>query len=89
MNFENKTSPRARIEKKTNSLANSKSFLVEDCHRKVFHDGKTETSRLLGPRYLILRRRALVRRIIKTRILCKKLKGSPFNPISSKDLPNF
>ena len=62
-------------------------LLIQECHRKVFHNGVRETLNLLRQGYWIPRGREMVKRTICNCILCKRLEAVPFRSKFCVDLP--
>ena len=64
-------------------------LIVKEYHEKVFHNGVRETLCALRSRYWILRGREVVKRLLKTCILCRRLEGLPYSTIPCLDLPKY
>ena len=62
-------------------------LLIQECHRKVFHNGVRETLNLLRQGYWIPRGREMVKRTIRSCILCKRLEAVPFRSKFCLELP--
>ena len=62
---------------------------MKEYHEKVFHNGVRETLNALRGKYWILRGREVVKRFIKSRILCRRLEGLPLNTVQCSDLPPY
>ena len=62
-------------------------LLIQECYRKVFHNGVRETLNLLRQYYLVPRGREMAKRAIRSCMLCKRLEAVPFKSKFSTDLP--
>ena len=62
-------------------------LLIQECHRKVFHNGVRETLNLLRQCYWVPRGREMVKKVIRSCILCKRLEAVPFKSKFCIDLP--
>ena len=62
-------------------------LLIQECHRKVFHNGVRETLNVLRQGYWIPQGREMVKRTIHKCILCKWLEAVPFRNKFWVDLP--
>ena len=62
-------------------------LLIQESHRKVFHNGTRETLNLLRQTYWVPRGREMVKKYVRKCLLCKKLEGLPFRTTFNPDLP--
>ena len=63
------------------------SLLIQECHRKVFHDGVRETLNLLRQQCWVPRGREMTKKLIRSCAFCKKMEAFPFRTKFAPDLP--
>ena len=64
-------------------------LLVRDNHTRVQHNGVKDTLTTIREKYWILKGRQVVKRIIKTCVICRRAEGKPYSSPPSPDLPEF
>jgi len=62
-------------------------LLVTDMHTRVKHGGVNDTLVALRERYWILRGRQVVKKIVRSCVVCRKIEGLPYCSHPSPDLP--
>ena len=62
-------------------------LLIQESHKKVYHNGTRETLNLLRQTCWVPRGREMVKGFVRKCFLCKKLKGLPFQTSFKSDLP--
>ena len=62
-------------------------LLVLRAHRKVKHSGASDTLTYLRESYWILKGWQVVRKIIKSCVVCRRLEGPPYPAVPASDLP--
>ena len=62
-------------------------LLIQESHKKVYHNGTRETLNLLRQTYWVPRGREMVKGFVRKCFLCKKLEGLPFQTSFKPDLP--
>ena len=63
-------------------------LLIKQSHESVKHSGIRDTLTTLRERYWILRGREAVKKFIRSCVICRKHKGSPYGPLPPPDLPS-
>ena len=63
-------------------------LVIQDYHGKVFHNGIRDTLNAIRQKYWILRGRESVKKFVRRCVICRKLEGVFFNPVSGHDLPS-
>ena len=64
-------------------------LIIWNCHKRVLHNGTKETLQELRSRFWIVRGRQLVKRILRSCILCQKLRGLSYSTPPYSQLPAF
>ena len=64
-------------------------LIMKDCHEDVIHNGVKETFTHFRLKYLIIRGRSLVRKLLHGCIVGHKFEGKPFSPLPPPPLPEF
>ena len=64
-------------------------LIILRCHHEVLHNGVGETLTQLRTRYWVVKGRQVVKRILSTCTLCKRVEGPPYGTPSAPPLPNF
>lgn len=62
-------------------------LVIQEYHNKVFHNGVCDTLNAIRQRYWVLPGRESVKKLVQRCVICKKLKGIFFKPVSGHDLP--
>ena len=65
------------------------SLIVLDAHARVRHNGVKETLTEVRSKFLVIKDRSLVRRLIHCCILCKRFEGAPFATPPPPPLPTY
>ena len=63
-------------------------LLVLWAHQNVKHSGVADTLTYLRERYWILKGRQVVRRVVRSCVICRKLKGPSYPSVPAPDLPH-
>ena len=63
-------------------------LVIQEYHGKVFHNGIRDTLNAIRQKYWILRGRESVKKFVRRCVICRKLEGVFFNPVSDHDLPS-
>ena len=64
-------------------------LIVEECHRKVQHNGIKETLTELRSRYWLVRGRLFVRKSIHRCVTCRRMEGKAYSPPNPPPLPKY
>ena len=64
-------------------------LIIEDCHRKAYHNGLRATLAELRSRYWVPRGRQTVKKVIRDCLVCKRVQGKSFGAQPVADLPEF
>ena len=64
-------------------------LIIEECHRKVLHNGVKETLTELRSRFWVPRGRQVVRRVIARCSVCKRFEGQHYSVPPAAALPGF
>ena len=62
-------------------------LLIQEYHLKIFHNGVCDTLNAIRQKYLVLRGREAVKKLVRRCVICRKLEGIFFKPVSGHDLP--
>ena len=63
-------------------------LVIQEFHMKVFHNGVRDTLNAIRQRYWVLRGRESVKKLVRRCVICRKLEGIFFKPVSGHDLPD-
>ena len=64
-------------------------LLISDAHKRVFHNGVRETLSELRSNYWVIRGRQIVRKILSSCVICRRLEGAHCKGVSAPPLPGF
>ena len=63
--------------------------IIDDCHKRVFHNGSRETLAELRSRFWIVKGRQAVRKVISRCMTCKRIEGQHYTIPPTAPLPQF
>ena len=64
-------------------------LLIHQVHQNIKHSGTADTLSTIRERYCILKGRQMVKKVLKSCVICNKLEGVPYSSIAPPDLPSF
>ena len=64
-------------------------LIIEECHRKVLHNGVKETLTKLRSRFWVPRGRQVIRRVIARCSVCERFEGQHYSVPPAAALPGF
>ena len=64
-------------------------FVIKNCRNRVMHNVVKETLTELCSKFLLVKRRQAVQKVLHNCVTCCKCEGEPYKAPSSPPLPNF
>jgi hypothetical protein len=62
-------------------------LIIEECHKRVHHNGVKETLTKFRSKFWIVKGRQLIRKVIHSCVPCRRFEGKPYNPADPPPLP--